>query len=198
MNSGPPMRGLLTALAITFAAVAAAADDAAEVARLQKLGDLATALEVANRGLAASPRDPQLRFLKASIVVDLQRTDEGIRLLEQLTEDYPNLAEPHNNLAVLYASAGQLEKAHAELAEALRLNPGYATAHENLGDVYAALAAAEYVAVLAGDPGRAAVASKLARARAVSGSAAAPGLAAPASAASAGAPGPASTAVNSK
>ena len=45
---------------------------------------------------------------------------------------------------MLHAAAGDYAKARAELEESLRLNPNYATAHENLGDVYAMLAAESY------------------------------------------------------
>ena len=62
----------------------------------------------------------------------------------QLTRDYPELAEPYNNLAVLHAASGHLEKAREALETALRLDPGYATARENLGDVYLRLAASAY------------------------------------------------------
>jgi hypothetical protein len=44
----------------------------------------------------------------------------------------------------------------------LRTNPGYATAHENLGDVHAALAAQSYARALKLDPGNVTVPPKLA------------------------------------
>ena len=69
-----------------------------------------------------------------------------------LVQDYPELAEPHNNLAALYAAAGDYGKARAELEEALRLNPLYAPAHENLGDVYALLAGQSYARALRLEP----------------------------------------------
>ena len=62
----------------------------------------------------------------------------------KLTEDFPELPEPYNNLAVLYAQNKQYEKARAALQMALRDHPEYAVAHENLGDVYAKLASQSY------------------------------------------------------
>src|SRR5947209_1861964 len=59
-----------------------------------------------------------------------------------------------------------LPAAADELDEALRLRPDYATAHENLGDVYAALAARAYATSLRLEPGRTGVAPKLASVRA--------------------------------
>ena len=60
---------------------------------------------------------------------------------------------------------GDYGKARAELEETLRLQPGYATAHENLGDVYAVLAAQSYAKALRLEPASADAAAQ-ARARA--------------------------------
>ena len=61
-----------------------------------------------------------------------------------LTEDFPELPEPYNNLAVLYASQGNYDKAKSALELAIHTHPSYATAHENLGDIYAQLASRAY------------------------------------------------------
>ena len=47
-------------------------------------------------------------------------------------------------MAVLYAAQNQFERARATLEMALKNNPRYAVAYENLGDVYARLAAEAY------------------------------------------------------
>jgi tetratricopeptide (TPR) repeat protein len=65
-------------------------------------------------------------------------------MFTRLTQDYPNLPEPYNNLAVIYAGQGQYEKARAALEQSIRTHPSYATAYENLGDVYAKLASQAY------------------------------------------------------
>jgi Flp pilus assembly protein TadD len=57
-----------------------------------------------------------------------------------LIEDYPELPEPYNNLAVLYAQQKQFDKARTALEMAIRIHPGYATAYENLGDLHSRLA----------------------------------------------------------
>ena len=62
----------------------------------------------------------------------------------QLTEEYPELPEPYNTLAVIYARQGQLEQARHALNQAVRNNPAYAVAYENLGDVYLRLAHEAY------------------------------------------------------
>ena len=150
---------------VALAGGARAADELGEVSRLHRTGQSAAALEQADHFLAAKPRDPQMRFMKAVILGEEGRAAEARTILESLTEDYPDLAEPHNNLAALYAASGEYAKARAALEQALRLKPDYATAHENLGDVYAALAGRSYAEALRLDPARTGLASKLALVR---------------------------------
>ena len=97
-----------------------------------------------NKVLAAKPRDPQARFLKGLILTEQGNTQEAIDIFTRLTQDYPELPEPYNNLAVIYASQGQYDKARAALEQSIRTHPSYATAYENLGDVYAKLASQAY------------------------------------------------------
>ena len=65
-------------------------------------------------------------------------------MFTELTEEYPELPEPYNNLAVLYAGQGDYDKARKALEMAIRTHPSYAVAHENLGDIYATLASQAY------------------------------------------------------
>jgi tetratricopeptide (TPR) repeat protein len=146
-------------------APAALADELSEVTRLHHAGQSVAALALADRTLAAQPKDAQMRFLKSVILADLGRTAEAQALLQQLVQDYPELAEPHNNLAAIYAAAGEYGKSRAELEEAIRLNPTYAPAHENLGDVEAALAAQSYARALRLEPASISLPKKLALAR---------------------------------
>ena len=148
-------------LASAGGAHAAPADDLSEVTRLHHAGQSAAALELADKYLASKPKDAQMRFLKSVVLADSGRTAESAGLLQQLTQDYPELAEPHNNLAAVYASTGEYVKARAELEESLRLNPGYATAHENLGDVYAMLAGQAYAKALRIEPANTGLPRKL-------------------------------------
>ena len=154
----PWLPAMLCALALSGRA---AADELAEVNRLHHSGQTVAALQRADLALASNARDPQMRFLKALILADAKRGDEAIAVLETLTQDYADLAEPYNNLAVLYAASGEYVKARAALDQALRLRPDYATAHENLGDVYAALAGQSYATALRLDPGRSGIPAKL-------------------------------------
>jgi Flp pilus assembly protein TadD len=144
--------GLLLSFCLSGPAVAALADDLSEVNRLHHAGQTAAALERADRYLATKPKDAQMRFLKSVVLAESGRPDEATALLLQLAQDYPELAEPHNNLAALYAAAGEYGKARSELEETLRLNPGYAPAHENLGDVQVMLAGQSYARALRLEP----------------------------------------------
>lgn len=180
------LHAALSVVALAGPCSAVAADALGEVARLHRAGDDTAALKGADAYLSAHPKDAQMRFLKAVILGDAMRSAEAAVVLEKLTEDYPDLAEPYNNLAALYASTGDYPKARAALEQALRLKPGYAVAHANLGDLYAALAAQSYAAALRLDPTLDGIAAKLAQVRQV----AAPRSASPAASAAAPASAP--------
>lgn len=107
-------------------------------------GDLQGALTVLDDYLKTSPKDADARFTRGLVLTKLGRTDDAIAVFSALTKDYPQLPEPYNNLAVLYAQKGQYDKARDALEAALATHPSYATASENLGDVYAALAGVAY------------------------------------------------------
>ena len=134
----------LLALTALLGTGVAQADDYAEITQLIKAGKPADALAKADQRLAANPRDPQLRFLRGVAQADSGKPAEAITTFTKLTEEYPELPEPYNNLAVLYANQNQLDKARTALEMAIRTNPSYATAHENLGDIYAKLASQAY------------------------------------------------------
>src|SRR5258706_3613994 len=123
---------------------AAPADDLREAQRLDGQQKLQPALEKVGTFLKAMPRDPQGRFLKGLPLTEQKRIPEAIQVFTGLTEDFPELPEPYNNLAVLYASQGNYDKAKSALELAIHTHPSYATAHENLGDIYAQLASRAY------------------------------------------------------
>jgi tetratricopeptide (TPR) repeat protein len=156
-----PLLQFLGGLLLVFFSAAVLADDYDDVTALMRAGKPAEAMGRADQVLATRPRDPQMRFLKAMILRETGKTQEALAVFTSLTEDYPELPEPHNNLAVLQASLGQLDKARASLDMALRVNPDYATAHENLGDVYLRLAASAYRRVQQLDSANTSAAAKL-------------------------------------
>ena len=138
-----------------------AATAAEEGQALFNQGNYAEALKKLDQHLAKNPQDAEARFTRGLSLVKLSRTDEAIKVFTQLTKDYPSLPEPFNNLAVLHAQAGDYEKARDALEAALATHPSYATAHENLGDIYAALAGAAYNRALTLEPNNGAVRGKL-------------------------------------
>ncbi|MES2412350.1 MAG: tetratricopeptide repeat protein [Pseudomonadota bacterium] len=149
-------------LAAGLSAGAAYADDYSDVNALIRSGKIAEALAKADQYLAGKPRDPQMRFIKGVIQTEAGKPGDAITTFTQITQDYPELPEPYNNLAVLYAGQSQFDKARAALEMAIRTNPSYATAHENLGDVYAKLASQAYSKALQLDGGNTGVQPKLA------------------------------------
>jgi tetratricopeptide (TPR) repeat protein len=150
-----------TGLLAVMMSFSAHADDFGDVSKLVRAGQYAEALSKADAFLSRNPRDAQMRFLKGVILTEQNKSTEAIVVFTKLTEDYPTLPEPYNNLAVLHASAGQFDKARAALESAIRTNPSYATAYENLGDVHARLASQAYDKALQLDSGNSAAKSKL-------------------------------------
>lgn len=151
----------LLVLASACLAASVHADEYSDVTQLMRANKFAEALTRVNSQLVTKPSDPQMRFFKGVIQRNLGKTADAIATFTQLTQDYPELPEPYNNLAVLYASQGQYDKARLALEMAIRTNPSYATAHENLGDVYARLASQAYNKALQLDTSNTAVPPKL-------------------------------------
>jgi tetratricopeptide (TPR) repeat protein len=130
--------------------------------QLFRQGQFDKAMERVNGYLASRPKDARGRFLKGLILTEQNKPSEAIKVFTDLSQDYPELPEPYNNLAVLYASQGQYDKARNALEMAIRTHPSYATAHENLGDIYAKMASQAYDKALQLDRSNQAAASKLA------------------------------------
>ncbi len=138
---------LAALLTMCSAALASPATDEAQA--LVSRGDLQGALKRLDQQLSSAPHDAEARFARGLVLMKLNRNEDALRVFSDLTRDYPQLPEPYNNLAVLYAQMGQYEKAREALEASLATHPSYATAHENLGDVYAAMAGAAYSRALA-------------------------------------------------
>lgn len=111
--------------------------------------------------LKSRPKDARGRFLRGMILTQQKKLDEAIAVYNDLTQDFPELPEPYNNLAVLYAARGDLDKARGLLESAVRANARFSAAHENLGDIHTRLAAASYAQALKLDAGNKIIASKL-------------------------------------
>ncbi len=153
---------LAAAAALLFAAQNVLAANAVEEAQtLVNQGQLDAALKRLDTQLKTAPQDAEARFMRGLVLTRLNRSEEAIKAFADITRDYPQLPEPYNNLAVLYAQQGDYEKARDALEAALATHPSYATAHENLGDIYAALAGAAYNRALMLDQSNQTVRNKL-------------------------------------
>ncbi|MDT7835294.1 tetratricopeptide repeat protein [Aquabacterium sp. OR-4] len=137
---------LLAALLSPAAQATEGPADARAIEQQYRHGDPAQALQRLNTALAARPGDAALRFLQGVLLAEGGQSSQAAATFERLTQEFPDLPEPHNNLAVLHAAAGRLDAARAALETALQLDPAYRAAHENLGDVYVRLAARAYAA----------------------------------------------------
>ncbi len=158
------LRGLIGAMLLAVAATVHG-DEITDIGKLLRGGQLDQASQRVDAFLAGKPRDAQGQFLKGLILTEQNKTADAITTFTRLTELYPELPEPYNNLAVLYAGQGNYERARQALEMAIRTHPSYATAHENLGDVYAKLASQAYDKALQLDSNNPAAQTKLALVR---------------------------------
>ncbi|HRC37598.1 MAG TPA: tetratricopeptide repeat protein [Rubrivivax sp.] len=150
-----PLRHRLSrcALALLLACAAPAmADAVAEVQTLLAAGNLAGALERAERALADKPGDAKARFVHGVVLMDLQRDEEALAVFTLLTQEYPELPDPYNNVALLQARAGRPDLALQALQNALRSDPGHRTARANLGRVHLMLAVQAWEQAAAAGP----------------------------------------------
>jgi tetratricopeptide (TPR) repeat protein len=171
-HSGPPtpkaLRTVAAAVSVVIAVAAAAqtaapsANEATEVQRLIKDGQHAQALKLIDDSLAKNPKDANMRFRRGVVLSLLDRKNDALAVFQKLVEDHPDMPAPYNNMAVLYGAQGEYEKARGSLERAIRTNPAYATAYQNLGDVYAQLASQAYSKALQLDKTDATVPPKLA------------------------------------
>src|SRR5882762_5699791 len=157
----PAARLVLLIFALAFCAFPLRADELQDIDALVKKGQHAKALERVNQYLSQKPQDPKGRFIKGLILAEQNKGAEAIEVFAALSRDYPELPEPYNNLAVLYAAQGEYEKARQQLELSIRTHPSYATAYENLGDVYTKLASQAYDKALQFDSSNSAAKNKL-------------------------------------
>ena len=137
-----PLKHFGAALLMTgmLLATAVRADETTEVQRLAAQGLLPAALQRAQAAIKLTPNDARLRFAYALLLLDMQRDADAMQVFSAMAQDFPQLPEPHNNMAALHARAGQWELARVALETALRNDPRHGLARENLGDVHLQLA----------------------------------------------------------
>ncbi len=132
-----------------------------DVRKLLRQAKYPQALLMVDKALATNPRDPQMRFWQGFIFEQLGQPDMALQVYLDLTREYPELAEPFNNLGVLYAAKGDYPNAKAALDNALRANPNYAAAHENMGDLLVNMARQSYERSLTIDPKQRGISQKI-------------------------------------
>jgi len=116
-----------------------------EIEKLVKAQKYPDAIKRINELLIKNPRNVQLRFVLARLQIELKQYAAAQKTLIEITQQFPELAEPYNNLAALAANQGQWIEARDYLELALKLKPSYAIASANLGEVYTRLAAKSYI-----------------------------------------------------
>ena len=120
---------------------------AADLTRAQQqwsAGQRTQAVSTVELALRQTPNDLTLRFALGVMRMDMGELPVAQSIFLSLTQDFPDLPDPFNNLAVIHAAQGDLELARSELEQALRLQPDHAQAQENLGDVFLRLALRAY------------------------------------------------------
>jgi len=120
------------------------ADVYSDVNRLLGAQEWAKAQLQAEQHLKTKPTDPQMRLLMSRIQEGQGQAAAAMATLQGLTQSFPELPEPHNNLAALLARQNRYAEALLALQAAVLARPDYATALENMGDVYVALAIEAY------------------------------------------------------
>ncbi len=153
---------LLTVIFFTAASSPLLAEmEISQIQGLMNEGKLDQALKETDTLLLKDKSNVQALFLKGLILTRMNQLPKAEEIFLQLTQNSPELPEPYNNLAVIYASRGEYDKAREALLKAINTHPTYATAHENIGDIYAKMASQAYNQALELDSGNVAAREKL-------------------------------------
>lgn len=159
------LRSMLFLAALLACATASRADALGDARRLAGAGQTAQALAVIDKALADKPKDAELRFQRGVLLTDLGRSTEAHAVFTAMSQEFPELPDPFNNLAVLHAARGELDQARALLETALRNEPRHRAARENLGDVFLRLAVRQWQSLAAEAQPEPGLSRKLALAR---------------------------------
>ena len=115
-----------------------------DIEKLVKARKYQDAIDAINIRLKKAPRNVQLRYVKARLQIELRDFDGAKKTLIEITQQFPELPEPYNNLAAIAANQGKWIEARDYLELALKLRPSYSLAAANLGEVYVRLGAKAY------------------------------------------------------
>ena len=115
-----------------------------DIEKLVKAKKYADAIDLINQQLKKTPANVQLRYVKARMLIEMRQWEVAKKTLIEITQQFPELPEPYNNLAALAANQGSWIEARDYLELALKLRPSYTVASANLGEVYIRLGAQAY------------------------------------------------------
>lgn len=115
-----------------------------DIEKLVKAKKYPDAIDRINEQLKKTPGNVQLRYVKARMQIELRQWEAAKKTLIEITQQFPELPEPYNNLAAMAANQGNWIEARDYLELALKLRPSYTVAAANLGEVYIRLGAQAY------------------------------------------------------
>ena len=139
------MSNLISAIIFLLVAnISSAQNNTDEIKLLLKNGNYKKAEGLINNSIESNLNNPEILFYRGIMETNLGKTNQAIDTFRDLTERFPELPEPFNNLAVLYAEKGQFRLAKEILEQAIKTNPSYLTAHINLGDIFTKMASEAY------------------------------------------------------
>lgn len=111
------------------------------------------ALDAVIVDLGVQPNSVPLRLLHGVALAKLGELEQAAQVFQELIADNPDDPQLFNNLAAIYAGQGAYKNAEDMLQRALLLSPEYSVARANLGDLYLAMARAQYAEALRTDSG---------------------------------------------
>jgi tetratricopeptide (TPR) repeat protein len=104
---------------------------------LSSVGDAAKGAAVLERALAVAPRDARASHDLGLNLLGQGRAAEAVTHLRAASESDPDVAETHNALASALYETGDVAGAEREFREAIRVEPTYTMARQNLARLLA-------------------------------------------------------------
>ena len=133
------------ALGLVVCSLTASANDPySTIIEHQNNGRYNEALTQISTILADNKDDFRALLLKGNVNKLMGNTDQAVSIFKELIEQYPQMPEPYNNLAVLYADTGQTALAVETLQQVFSTSHSYSAAFNNLRNLYNEMASSAY------------------------------------------------------
>lgn len=94
--------------------------------------------------LSQQPENARIQFLTALAFQYNNQPKRAQHYYQKIIRSHPELPEPRNNLAMIYLQQGKHDQAVDLLITSLETHPAYATAWQNLSNLYQGLASEAY------------------------------------------------------